>query len=96
MTTMTKLVALAFASIILPIAGPAIASMGGTVPDAAYFTVHLDYCTPMEPLSGRRPAPTGDAAVVYSEVLIGTYGGNCHAFFAREVKPRLFLSHEET
>jgi hypothetical protein len=48
----------------------------------------------MAPLPGPAPLPTGDAAVVYNEVLIGAYGGNCDAFYAIEVRPRLFLSQE--
>jgi hypothetical protein len=93
--TITKLATVAFAALLLG-AGSAIASVAGTVPDAAFFTVNLNHCTPMAPLSAARPAPTGDAAVVYNEVLIGAYGGNCDAFYAREVKPRLFLSQEES
>lgn len=96
MTTITKLAAVALASLFLAAAGSASASVGSALPDTAYFTVNLNHCTPMAPLSGTRPAPTGDAAVVYNEVLIGAYGGNCVAFYAREVKPRLFLSQEES
>jgi hypothetical protein len=96
MTTITKLATVALTSFILAAASPASANVGSAVPDTAYFTVNLNHCTPMAPLSGTRPAPTGDAAVVYDEVLIGVYGGNCDAFYAREVKPRLFLSQEES
>lgn len=96
MTTITKLTPLALASLMLAAAAAPASANIGEVPDTAYFTVNLNHCTPMAPLSGTRPAPTGDAAVVYNEVLIGAYGGNCDAFYAREVKPRLFLSQEES
>jgi hypothetical protein len=56
-----------------------------------YFQVNLTYCTPM---ATAPRAPTGDVAIVYAEVLIDTYGGNCDAFYAREILPRLFLSPE--
>jgi hypothetical protein len=96
--TMTniKLAAAALVSLMIAGASPASASVGADLPNTAFFIVDLYHCTPMAPLTGARPAPTGDAAVVYDEVLIGTYGGNCDAFYAREVKPRLFLSQEES
>jgi hypothetical protein len=66
-----------------------------TVTDTAipYFQVDLTYCTPM---ATTPRAPTGDAAIVYAEVLIDRYGGNCDAFHAREILPRLFLSPEHS
>ncbi|MEO7221610.1 MAG: hypothetical protein ABIY37_03980 [Devosia sp.] len=94
--TNTKLATIALVSLMISGIGPASANLGSALPDTAYFTVNLNHCTPMAPLSGTRPVPTGDAAVVYNEVLIGAYGGNCDAFYAREVKPRLFLSQEES
>lgn len=94
--TNTKLAAVALVSLMIAGVGPASANLGSALPDTAYFTVNLTHCTPMAPLTGARPAPTGEAAVVYNEVLIGAYGGNCDAFYAREVKPRLFLSQEES
>ena len=96
MTTITKLATVALVSLMIAGAGPASANPGSALPETAYFTVNLNHCTPMAPLSGARSVPTGDAAVVYNEVLIGAYGGNCDAFYAREVKPRLFLSQEES
>jgi hypothetical protein len=94
MTTFSKLAAAALAFIALAGAGPAAANAWG-LPSTAYFIVDLNYCTPGG-LTGPRPAPVGDVAVVYNEVLIGAYGGNCDAFYAREVRPRLFLSPEES
>jgi hypothetical protein len=58
-----------------------------------YFQVDLTYCTPM-PTVPR--APSGKAAIVYAEVLIGTYDGNCAAFRAKEIMPRLYLSDDQS
>ncbi len=93
--TTNKLATVALASLMI-VAGAAAApaSAAGALPDAAYFLVDLNYCTPMAPLSGARPTPTGDVAVVYNEVLVGAYGGDCKDFYAKEVLPRLYLSYE--
>src|SRR5690606_31703003 len=68
MTTFSKLAAAALAFIALAGAGPAAANAWG-LPSTAYFIVDLNYCTPGG-LTGPRPAPVGDVAVVYNEVLI--------------------------
>jgi hypothetical protein len=94
--TTTKFATATLATLLLVAGGPAAAGPISAVPDAAYFTVNLNHCTPMAPLPATRVPQAGDAAVVYNEVLIGAYGGNCDAFYAREVKPRLFLSQEES
>jgi hypothetical protein len=73
------------------------ATADGPLPNAAYFVANLHYCNPPTiVLADTRSVPTGDAARVYEEVLIGTYGGNCDEFYANEVRPRVFLSDDQS
>lgn len=89
---------LAAAVFVAVLSGPAAAGSVTTsrpLPNAAYFAAGLHYCAPAEVvLVGGAPAPTGDAATVYEEVLIGAYGGDCDRFHSEEVLPRLYLSAE--
>ena len=94
--TITKLSAVALASLMLTGAAfAASAPAGGALPNAAYFAVDIAYCGPVAIVPASvTPAPVGAAAVVYEEVLVGAYGGDCAAFYANEVLPRVYLSHE--
>jgi hypothetical protein len=68
-----------------------------SVPPEAYFEVNLYYCTlPAGARDAGHWVPTGAAAVVHEVVLIGAYGGNCDAFYSKEVRPRLYLSDEQS
>lgn len=94
--TITKLTTAALASAMLAaMIGGAAAQSASDAPNAAYFTVDLHACAavPSIVLAGTGSALEGDAALVHDDVLMGTYGGNCEAFHANEVLPRLFL-HE--
>jgi hypothetical protein len=67
----------------------------GPLPNAAYFAADLHYCASATvALASTRPVPSGEAAIVHQEVLIGAYGGDCEDFHAEEVLPRLYLSPE--
>ena len=98
--TITKLGTVALTSVMLAgalVGGAAAASAttDSALPNAAYFAVSVLYCAPPAiVLAKTSPAPTGAAAIVYEEVLMGAYGGDCEEFRAREVLPRLYLSHE--
>jgi hypothetical protein len=98
--TINKLGSVALTSMMLSAAlaggvAAASATADGVPPNAAYFAVSVHYCAPPAiVLTKTSPAPTGAAAIVYEEVLMGTYGGDCEDFRAKEVLPRLYLSHE--
>jgi hypothetical protein len=98
--TITKFARVSLASPMLAVAlaggaAAASATTGGGLSNATYFEVSLSYCTPPAMvLASIDPSLTGAAAIVFEDVLIGTYGGNCEAFRAKEVLPRLYLSSE--
>lgn len=77
--------------------GSVAAQSAVALPNAAYFVVNLHYCAPPAiTLAATRSVPAGDAAIVYEEVLMGEYGGNCDNFYANEVRPRVYLSDEQS
>ena len=70
------------------------ATTDSALPNAAYFAVSVHYCAPPAiVLAKTSPPPTGAAAIVFEELLMGTYGGDCEGFRTKEVLPRLYL-HE--
>lgn len=95
MTNLKLAAALASLLVTGALANAAAASPQDALPSAAYFLVDLHYCAPPAvALVKNTPAPSGDAAIVYETVLVGMYAGNCDDFHAKEIRPRLFLSHE--
>jgi hypothetical protein len=89
--TITKLGTVALTSILLA-GGPAAASNLEGTSNATYFEVNLRYCIPASTAAvDTPPAPKGAAAVVYADVLMGAHGGDCEAFYVREIRPRLYL-----
>ena len=97
--TINKFGTIALTSLMLvgALADGVAAASADEAPNRAYFVANLHYCQPpVVELVDTRAAPTGDAARVYEEVLMGVYGGNCEEFYAKEVLPRLYLSDEQS
>jgi hypothetical protein len=62
-------------------------------PRDAFFDVYAFYCAPVEIIPARASTelpqvPTGIADQVYTDLLAGSYGGNCQAFYVNELLPR--------
>lgn len=65
------------------------------LPNAAYFVVDLRYCS-LATAPNAGPMQAGDEAIVYEDVFMGEYGGNCDTFYTNEVRPRVYVSDEQS
>jgi hypothetical protein len=93
-TTRASFAAVAFSFVTIA-AGPAgaVDRMHWTqLPDPAFHEVFAYYCAPAQIVNAALPAdtaPTGDAADIHDGLFIAEYGGDCRAFYFKEIVRRI-------
>lgn len=74
-------------------AGPALAEDGRMwrlLPDAPYFEVYTYYCAPAHyELAVAAEEPTGIAHGIYTDLFQAEFGGDCRAFYLKEIVRRI-------
>jgi hypothetical protein len=67
-----------------------------SLPDIAFVATYQRYCSPAQVVEASAEAATlGDIFDIHNRLLQGQYGGDCRAFYAKEVESRFDMPCEQ-